>query len=82
MTLQTTDNKTVEVSTAVRAYIVRCYCNSMTTRDNNPSGKVKAKDIYGNEYEFDLTNCFEPIHEKYKCKAENKYRESLKYKYK
>ena len=82
MTLQTTDNKTVEVSTAVRAYIVRCYCNSMTTRDNNPSGKVKAKDIYGNEHEFDLTNCFNHIHEKYKEAAKRKYQTSLKYKYK
>ena len=78
MTLQTTDNKTVEVSTSVRAYIVRCYCNSMTTRDNNPSGKVKAKDIYGNEHEFDLTNYFEPIHEKYKEAAKRKHQELIK----
>lgn len=80
MTLLSTNGK-IEVPKSVHNYLVRKWCESMTPRDDSPSGKVKIE-INGTEHEFDLTNCFEPIHEKYKCKAENKYRESLKYKYK
>ena len=78
MKLQNTENKTVEVSMAVRNYLVRCWCNSMTPRDDAPKGTVKAKDINGTEHEFDLTNCFKPIYAKYKEAARIKHMELIK----
>ncbi len=78
MTLLNTHNQKTTVSRSVHAYLVRCYCNSMTTRDNNPQGKVKAKDINGIEHEFDLETCFRPIYEHYKEAARIKHMELIK----
>lgn len=82
MTLQNTNNETVQVSKQVHAYLVRKYCDSLSPMCDTPKGTVEQTDIYGNLHTFELLTCFNPIYESYKRKAENKYRESLKYKYK
>ena len=82
MTIQNTNNETVQVSKQVHAFLVRKYCDSLSPMCDTPKGTVEQTDIYGNLHTFELLTCFNPIYESYKRKAENKYRESLKYKYK
>ena len=82
MTIQNTNNETVQVSKQVHAYLVRKYCDSLSPMCDTPKGNIQQTDIYGNLHNFELLTCFTPIYEKYKEAAKRKYQTSLKYKYK